>query len=144
MPKKNIPLFRTVLKHVMRNPRLHDQGVWLMRDPECGTVGCIAGWAVELGEHTRVLWTDQDRNGNADYVVVNDKVNPRYKNSMLAAAAYELGLDSEEADRLFFTTDLDEVWEVVEELTAGEVKRTDLEVEIELESGEADVVVGQS
>lgn len=41
------PLTRLKVQ-IVANPQDHDQGTWGMRDAECGTVACAAGWTVLL------------------------------------------------------------------------------------------------
>jgi len=59
--KLNVTLLRKVMKHILEEPRRLRQSEWLAKKgdayykhvprkerPPCGTVACIAGWAVEL------------------------------------------------------------------------------------------------
>lgn len=49
MPKKNVDLMLQVRDQITRDPDSHDQGVWFHElDNDCGTVGCIAGWAAHF------------------------------------------------------------------------------------------------
>lgn len=45
-PLRGRELGEAVLRQIERNPESHDQGQVMDR---CGSVGCIAGWAVVLG-----------------------------------------------------------------------------------------------
>lgn len=53
MDINQIALARKVLDHVSNHPEVHDQGTFFDEAfPNCGTVACVAGWAVILnGEH---------------------------------------------------------------------------------------------
>lgn len=47
----NVELLQKVKEKVLAEPEALDMGTWLDRYPECGTVGCIAGWACALSGH---------------------------------------------------------------------------------------------
>jgi hypothetical protein len=54
----NVELLRRIQKHILAEPKRLDMGNFIVRKsdglgslvrfPKCGTVGCIAGWAVTL------------------------------------------------------------------------------------------------
>lgn len=46
----NVPLLRKVQKHILEEPRRLNMSQWLQYSDAapCGTVGCIAGWALKL------------------------------------------------------------------------------------------------
>jgi hypothetical protein len=54
----NVKLLRRIQKHILAEPKRLDMGNFIVRKsdglgslvrfPKCGTVGCIAGWAVTL------------------------------------------------------------------------------------------------
>lgn len=55
--KLNVRLLRKIQKHILEEPRRLEMGAWGYRigsfsarhyGPPCGTVGCIAGWALWL------------------------------------------------------------------------------------------------
>lgn len=52
----NVELLERVKAHILEDPRRLDMELWIQDkmygpdSPPCGTVGCIAGWAVELTE----------------------------------------------------------------------------------------------
>ena len=61
--KMNVRLLRKIRKHILENPKRLDMGVFLFREkthphyykyPECGTVGCLAGWACVLSKEADV------------------------------------------------------------------------------------------
>ena len=45
----NVELLRKVQAHIVAHPEQVDMDVVLIHKKSCGTVGCIAGWAVMLG-----------------------------------------------------------------------------------------------
>ncbi len=56
MSKLNVELLRRVQTAILEEPRKLNMNVWMEKvpgrhpnPPPCGTVGCIAGWAVALG-----------------------------------------------------------------------------------------------
>lgn len=64
----------TKLAQVLRRvPKKNfDMRNWLMKEPSCGTVGCIAGWAAITFPHRfkqEVQW--DDGNGNVDYNIIH-------------------------------------------------------------------------
>lgn len=83
----------TAIRHViLREPRRYNQGNWLERtpkgkklasyEPSCGTVGCIAGWAI-------VLTRKRGEDGSFDSF------------NVARLAQKLLGLSPSQADRLF-------------------------------------------
>lgn len=57
MPELNVELARTVLDHVKMDPEHHSQFSYGADYPICGTVMCIAGWAVHYAG-CRLEWVD--------------------------------------------------------------------------------------
>lgn len=63
LKSKTVSLLRKIQKHILAEPRRLDMSGWGYYDknpdasmPPCGTVGCIAGWALVLtGAHDPVL-----------------------------------------------------------------------------------------
>lgn len=60
-PKLNVPLLRKIQRAIMQEPKRIVMNDWLIQNiddeedrglktPDCGTVGCIAGWAAVLHE----------------------------------------------------------------------------------------------
>lgn len=92
----NRPLVQKILDKISEVPKSYDQNVWLEKvepkeDHPCGTVGCIAGWAVELSANGQGT-------GIVDYGTYHSDsyVEQRAQNV--------LGLTSGEADILFSPT----------------------------------------
>lgn len=75
----NIELARKVLTHITEYPEKHDQALFM---DHCGTVGCIAGWAVKL--------SGEDAN---DLIITGH---------LVARAEELLGIEHDQATRLFF------------------------------------------
>lgn len=50
LKKETVRLLRRVQRHILKEPRRLAMGVWANASASvyCGTVGCIAGWAVML------------------------------------------------------------------------------------------------
>ena len=97
-PKLNVRLLRRIQRHILAEPKRLDMRSWLIMYskqqatenssiPRCGTVACIAGWAVAL---TRK-------------VIKNDA----YIQYM---ASKELGLGHEEDDNLFLPSTWPSPW----------------------------------
>lgn len=64
----------TKLAQVLRRvPKKNfDMGDWLIKEPSCGTVGCIAGWAAITFPHRfkkEIQWDDGE--GNIDYNIIH-------------------------------------------------------------------------
>lgn len=78
--KINVRLLRRIQRAIMAEPKRLDMGDWLVRgqqriqqnglkEPDCGTVGCIAGWAAVLDktsdpkkfEDAEVSWMRADQ-----------------------------------------------------------------------------------
>lgn len=59
----NVRLLRRVAKHIVEEPRRYNQGSWCDRsnDAPCGTMACIAGWAVILGDKLDPKKIDHER-----------------------------------------------------------------------------------
>jgi hypothetical protein len=100
MTTKNIPLMRKVLEFMVNNSDQIDMNNW-WREDECGTVGCIAGWTCQLTGY---------------------RVNTLSPAQIVSFAMTELGLSHYEAEDLFYSGDLTEALELVEEMTNGEIR----------------------
>jgi hypothetical protein len=46
--KINVKLLRKVRRHILAEPKRVNMGRFIYRKEDCGTVACIAGWAVTL------------------------------------------------------------------------------------------------
>jgi hypothetical protein len=73
----NVKLLRRIQKRILKHPDSYDQNVMISRD-ECGTTACIAGWAVLLSP-----------------------LDPGFIGDYASKATLLLGLDDEQAIRLF-------------------------------------------
>lgn len=105
----NIPLLRKVMEHAIAHPEEVDLGSWAKRTP-CGTALCIAGTATVLTGH-EINWNDHPVYETTDGQTIRN------------IARVELGLPLLEADKLFHSKNMDQVWDRVEALTDGEVSR---------------------
>lgn len=105
----NVKLLRQVKRHILEKPKRLNMGYWSMSakrmvregritkevEPACGTVGCIAGWAVILtktGKRTDFLATMKRIRGHNSEVV------------MQPLAKELLDLSEYSANRLFLTS----------------------------------------
>lgn len=93
----NISLFRDIQAAILVQPLRINMGHWaldkafqkrLQQEPPCGTVACIAGWAVALSK--KIMEDD------LFYIDLNG-------GSIEHQAITELGIDLGQASRLFFT-----------------------------------------
>jgi hypothetical protein len=122
---ENVDLLRTVMEHVTRHPDQLDMDVWGVRYA-CGTEMCIAGWAAVFAEAEQNWQTLGSENVPVLSAV---KIDERWRGPEEAAEVL-LGLTREDADRLFFADDLDDVWEIVEEITDGLLTRAEVEATV--------------
>jgi hypothetical protein len=117
----NEPLLQKTLDHITAHPEEHEQLVWVVRGPTCGTAGCAAGWAVTFAGHELRFapvpivspsgWTEHA-------VRVSDGRTVEY------AAREELGLTDEQASLLFSGGNtIHDLWRFAEEWTDGRVRR---------------------
>lgn len=116
-PVINVPLLRKTLEHITAHPEEWDQGVWMREAArnECGTAGCLAGWALTLAGHE----LDFDKNniffGEAHYLTDGRPIEE--------AAEQELGLTEDQGEELFAETNtLVDLWELANEYTDGEIE----------------------
>lgn len=128
---KNIRLLRTVMELVTANPDWHDQDFWGHAVPGCGTTRCIAGWANALSGYEE-MWTGVIAAAGASVWGVSRDGGPVMHPGR--AAQDVLGLTDGEAGGLFYAADIDEVWEIVEDITDGEILRTDVEASVSASS----------
>jgi hypothetical protein len=113
----NVPLLRKALEFAETHPEEIELGSWAVRS-SCGTTACIAGTIAILAGH-KIDWSSATRHVHgllsADYVTDGRHIE--------SVAMTEIGIDDGSAYQLFYCEDLDEVWEVAEELTNGEIQR---------------------
>lgn len=85
-------LAQRVYEQITNHPETHDQTEWIYTEAECGTAACVAGWAIMLSPLT-------------NYHVTSDGI-PEFDTlggygTYSTTAAYVLGLDPLESERLF-------------------------------------------
>ena len=56
----NVELLQRIKQHILQEPKRLQMNIWRNRfsgtnAPSCGTIACIAGWAVELGDPNMLL-----------------------------------------------------------------------------------------
>jgi len=138
----NVPLAEKVLAQIMAAPKRWTQTAWLNRPyapeeqaPEntvdnCKTSGCFAGWAVVLGGRTTHQVTGHILNPDpallprvdAIYPYLADIYSPSERLSVRSVAAADLGLDDDQAERLFEASNtLSDLYEYLEAWTDGEI-----------------------
>ena|SRR5690348_2417744 len=108
----NVPLLRKALEYITEHPEEHNQRNWAQRT-SCGTTFCLAGTVAKLTGHD-FIW---DLEGGTQALLVT---NGR---EISEVAQDELGLDNVDAHLLFHCYDIRELWETVEEITDGEIRR---------------------
>lgn len=101
-----------VLEQIKDHPETHNQSVIIRRttDPvaPCGMQACVAGWAYLLGaQHPDPCWRGYSNNDEswevADYAFAPGDARNDPSVDIWDAAADMLGLDKDEAYRLFHT-----------------------------------------
>lgn len=119
----NVPLLRKVLEHITAHPEEHDQEVWGISGPACGTKFCLAGHVVQATGHQLVWmdpldWEREVYGAEAALAVVDDW------RTVPAVATEELGLDADQEQGLFWEAQtLDDLWRLASEYTNGEITR---------------------
>lgn len=126
----NVPFMRKVLEYLETNPQKHEQGCWAWTDVttieaidtsyDCGTVACMAGWAVLLSGTGR--WYNsvccEACASTPELEAVIDGISYQVQEG----AEKLLGLTWEQADRLFSGgNSRDDLWELADEYTFGEI-----------------------
>lgn len=124
----NAELLCAVLTFLVAHPEKHDQNHWLRRrDAACETVGCVAGWTCLLnGYEPRydALLDEPYSDGGTELNWVGRAGHPEERLDVSRTAAALLDLDSIEADDLFNGDHtIYSLWEAVENLTEGRVRR---------------------
>lgn len=96
----NVERLERIKQHVLEEPRRANMYDWARVSPEtpCGTAGCIAGWDelmdLKHPQRSKLMQLARDyQDGDASFWELGEYVRPR--------AARRLGLDDEQADRLF-------------------------------------------
>lgn len=121
----NVPLMRKVLEHITEHPEEHDQQSWAEKTA-CGTTYCMAGHAVLMAGH-EIAWSaiagvylEED---GADRVTEPIETSESFTQYIPHVAAHELGIDHMQASMLFYdSTYLEELWEVANFITDGEIE----------------------
>lgn len=105
----NVERLERIKRHILEEPRRADMYGWARVAPEapCGTAGCIAGWDelmdLKRPERSRLMQLARDyADGEECFWELGEYVRPR--------AARRLGLDDEQADRLFDPEDWPEAF----------------------------------
>lgn len=105
-PVPNLPLLRKAMEQI-QVPGAWDQTSWMHTDQasECGTAGCVAGWAVTLTDKYELMYQRRDEHDPAlsaemyvEYVKDRDTGEEEF---LETAAQRELGLTDDEAELLF-------------------------------------------
>lgn len=119
----NVPLLRKTLEHITAHPEEWDQETWALQT-SCGTVGCLAGWAVTLAGHNLVFTKgcdcevcDAEESIAAETCIVDGQLRTIHK-----AAEHALGLTQEQACSLFNGgNNLHTLWAEANAITHGEI-----------------------
>lgn len=83
-----------VLAKVNLFPESHNQAVWMDESEECGTKGCIAGWACHFSDKVELV-----RNSYGETIPLVDGIHRSWQ----SAGAIALGIDEDTASNLFYT-----------------------------------------
>lgn len=113
----NIELFQKIDEVIHNEPDKHYQGYWESTN-DCGTVRCVAGWAVHLATGAPVF----DRYGDPtrETEALGRSVGVHDALQIAAIARRLLDITPEQASRLFFTNDRTARWIVHAVATGGE------------------------
>lgn len=100
-PVPNLPLLRKAMAQI-KIRGAWDQASWMRTKAksECGTAGCVAGWAVELTGRYELLFAGVEHVNELYVEMVRDRVTGE-EEYIETVATRELGLTIEEADVLF-------------------------------------------
>ncbi|AMS02635.1 hypothetical protein BJD55_gp131 [Gordonia phage Yvonnetastic] len=91
--KLNIELAERILEQITEHPETHDQSHW-GEVRECGTVCCIAGWAILLSDDHRVRFSEGGVRSPALEILVGENYWTGYDDDVSRRAAHLLGLDN--------------------------------------------------
>lgn len=95
----NEKLVREVMTAIRQNPESWDQDTYV-RDTECGTAYCFAGWALRLSGYP-VRRGHETRHGSSPYFCENDGSESILPHPHVEAAAL-LGLTRSQSDGIFY------------------------------------------
>jgi len=100
-PPLNLPLLRKTVEHI-HIPGVWDQTSWMRTSgrSECGTVGCLAGWAVELTGRYDMIFAENEEEGERYVDMVLDRATGETE-FLSEVARRELGLTDDEGEYLF-------------------------------------------
>ena len=102
-PALNLPLLRKTVEHI-HLPGVWDQSTWMHTSErtECGTAGCLAGWAVELsGRYELIFERHEETNDPVLYVEKVRDLDTGEEEFLETVAIRELGLTDDEGEYLF-------------------------------------------
>lgn len=95
-------LFRKIHEQISLHPETHDQTCWWYTNPACGTVACIAGWAVQFNAEKGESLDDA-----AERLADELRVPESGEDNWTGVSRRLLGLTFEEAEDLFLHTPTD-------------------------------------
>lgn len=106
MPELNRELFQKIHQQITDRPETHDQSSW---ETACGTSRCIAGWAVHLTTNAPVYEPGSlSESLSFQTRSLADDILPEHVlRTVPSIARHLLGLDAEEAGRIFYAIDED-------------------------------------
>lgn len=114
------PLLQKVMDHVTAHPEEHNQRNYGRQTP-CGTTFCVAGHALLISGYTP-LFTNYP--GPEQVMLGVYDAHGKMIHGYDEVARKELDLTMTQASEIFYCMgELDEVWEVVERVTEGAVRR---------------------
>ena len=125
-----IALLRKTLDHITAHRDQWNQGVWVNGKAEfclraidagsCGTVGCLAGWAVLLAGHQVDPWSQVVLDVNpADYQ--DDDVDLNMAPHVAIVAQRDLGLPDGH-DLFYGRNTLNDLWRLARHYSGGEIE----------------------
>lgn len=116
----DVPRLRKELEYVTAHRAQWKQGAWIQRTA-CGTVGCLAGNIVLNAGYRPVFATSKHISTKS--VVAATAASYAVEQRVADVAADVLGLDNEQAAKLFFPENsLLELWTLASEFTGGEIQ----------------------
>ncbi len=113
----NVPLLRKTLEHITAHPKEHDQEIWALRLPSCGTKGCVAYHAAimegdlqAISSFDGLIWHIEDHNG-------------KRVGSIQRVAQDRLGLNDWQAGVLFESNNtVSRLWQLAHKFSSGEIE----------------------
>ncbi len=103
MPELNRELFQKIHQQITDHPETHHQSYW---ETACGTTRCVAGWAVHLTTNAPVY----EPGGSVESLsfqtrsLAEDVLPDHAVRTVPSIARRLLGLDAEEAGRIFYAS----------------------------------------